>query len=158
MPTPAEFSIEGKVFVAVGAGGAASAARGIVEVFAEAGADGAVVALTPAYVRPLAERLGNQTGRRIDGIAADGTSTAAVEQVVAQVLRDFGRIDISVNALGDSIRSPIRAAPPAGRRAGDGRAAVGRRPAARARHQPHLDGRRLPGDRRRTSSRAAGDA
>lgn len=105
MPTPAEYNIEGKVFVAIGAG--RGIGRGIVEVFAEAGAEGAVVALTPTYVLPLAERLTKDTGQRISGIVADGTRTGAVEDVIERVRRDFGQIDIWVNSLGDAIRAPV---------------------------------------------------
>ena len=52
MPIVPAYNLEGKVFVAVGAG--RGIGRGIVEVLAEAGADGAAVALTPQYVRPMA--------------------------------------------------------------------------------------------------------
>jgi NAD(P)-dependent dehydrogenase (short-subunit alcohol dehydrogenase family) len=105
MPIPPQFDIAGKVFVAVGAG--RGIGRGIVEVFAEAGAEGAVVALTPQYVQPLAERLSKSTGRRITGIAADGTSREAMDGVIARVLQDYGRIDVWINAVGDAIRRPL---------------------------------------------------
>lgn len=105
VPTPHEYSIEDKIFVAVGA--ARGIGRGVVEVLAEAGADGAVTALTPIHVLPLAERLAKRTGRRLLGLVADGTSTAAMEAVLEQVLQEFGRIDIWVNAVGDAIPSPL---------------------------------------------------
>lgn len=105
MPMPPEYNIEGKVFVAIGAG--RGIGRGIVEVLAEAGADGAVVALTPQYVRPFAERLRKRTGRRIEALVADGTSERDLQGVVSRVLHDFGRIDIWINAVGDAISKPL---------------------------------------------------
>jgi NAD(P)-dependent dehydrogenase (short-subunit alcohol dehydrogenase family) len=60
MPTPPEYHIEGKVYVATGAG--RGIGRGIAEVLSEAGADGAITALTPTYVLPLAERLSRRSG------------------------------------------------------------------------------------------------
>src|SRR6266545_7770865 len=105
MPTPPEYHIEGKVFVATGAG--RGIGRGIAEVLSEAGADGAITALTPAYVLPLAERLSRHSGRRVLGIVADGTRGDEMQKVVARVLAEFGRIDFWVNCIGDSIRAPL---------------------------------------------------
>jgi NAD(P)-dependent dehydrogenase (short-subunit alcohol dehydrogenase family) len=105
MTPPREFDIAGKVFVIMGAG--RGIGRGIAEVFSEAGADGAIAALTPTYVRPLAERLAGQSGRRILGLVADATSAQDTQSVVDTVLREFDRIDIWVNAVGDAIRKPL---------------------------------------------------
>ena len=40
-------------------------------------------------------------------IVADVTKPDAVRRAVEQVLATFGRIDVLVNALGDSIRKPL---------------------------------------------------
>ncbi len=109
MPIPPEYDVEGKVFVATGAG--RGIGRGIAEVLAEAGADGAITALTPTYVLPLAKRLSERTGRRVLGIVADGTRGDAMVAVVERVLREFGRIDVWVNCIGDSIRAPLAPLP-----------------------------------------------
>jgi NAD(P)-dependent dehydrogenase (short-subunit alcohol dehydrogenase family) len=49
-------------------------------------------------------------GGRADGRRADALDAAQVEQVVAGVVRDFGRIDILVNAVGGSTIIPRPAA------------------------------------------------
>ncbi|MFN8556891.1 MAG: SDR family oxidoreductase [Dehalococcoidia bacterium] len=110
MPSPSELNVEGKVFVAVGAG--RGIGRGIVEVLTEAGAEGAAVALTPAYVEPMAKRVHERTGRRVIGLVADATDGQAMADVVARVLGEFGRIDIWINCTGDSIRAPLFPLPP----------------------------------------------
>lgn len=105
MATPSKFSIEGKVFVVVGGG--RGIGRGIVEVLAEAGCRGAVVAATPTYVLPFAERVSKETGNEVMGFAVDGKKTAELDKVAAAVLKKFGKIDVWVNAVGDSIEEPL---------------------------------------------------
>lgn len=109
MPTPPEFDIAGKVFVVTGAG--RGIGKGIAEVLAEAGARGAITALTPTHVLPLAGEISRQSGQQVIGIVADGTRGNAMTAVVDQVVRQFGRIDIWVNCIGDSIRTPLVALP-----------------------------------------------
>jgi NAD(P)-dependent dehydrogenase (short-subunit alcohol dehydrogenase family) len=106
---PAEYDITGKVVFVTGAG--RGIGKGIAQVLAEAGADVAINALTPKYVNDVAAEIAAASGRRVEPVIADVTKTEGVRQAVDQVLAQFGRIDVLVNALGDSIRTPLVALP-----------------------------------------------
>ena len=106
---PAEFDITGKVVFVTGAG--RGIGKGIAQVLAEAGADVAINALTATYVDELAAEIAAETGRRVVPVVADVTKADGVQGAVDQVLATFGRIDVLVNALGDSIRKPLVALP-----------------------------------------------
>ncbi len=100
-----EYSLENKVALITGAG--RGIGTGIAEVLAEAGADLALNALTLQYVGNYAERLAKQTGRRVLPFEADVTRSDQVQDLFRRVLRDFGRLDILVNNLGDHIAKPL---------------------------------------------------
>ena len=102
---PAEYHITGKVVFITGAG--RGIGKGIAQVLANAGADIALNALTPKFVEPLAAEIAKASGRRIEPIVADVTNPASVRAAVDSVLAKFGRIDVLVNALGDSVRKPL---------------------------------------------------
>ena len=102
---PAEYDITGKVVFITGAG--RGIGKGIAQVLANAGADIALNALTPKYVEPLAAEIAKASGRRVEPIVADVTKPDSVRTAVDSVLAKFGRIDVLVNALGDSIRKPL---------------------------------------------------
>ena len=106
---PAEFDITGKVVFITGAG--RGIGKGIAQVLAEAGADIALNALTPKYVEGTAAQIAAASGRRVVPVVADVTKMADVQRAVDAVLGAFGRIDVLVNALGDSIRKPLVALP-----------------------------------------------
>ncbi len=106
---PAEFDVTGRVVVITGAG--RGIGKGIAEVLAEAGADIALNALTPKYVTAAAAEIAAAAGRRVVPVIADVTRADGVAQAMASVLATFGRIDVLVNALGDSIRKPLVALP-----------------------------------------------
>jgi 2-dehydro-3-deoxy-D-gluconate 5-dehydrogenase len=106
---PAEFDVTGKVIFITGAG--RGIGKGIAQVLAEAGADIALNALTAKYVEGTAAEIAKASGRRVVPIIADVTKTASTDQAVASVIKQFGRIDVLVNALGDSIRKPLVALP-----------------------------------------------
>jgi NAD(P)-dependent dehydrogenase (short-subunit alcohol dehydrogenase family) len=103
--TLAEFDLSGRVAFVTGAG--RGIAGGIARVLAEAGADVALNALTPAYLEPLAAEIAQATGRRVQPFPADMTRSASVDATVSAVLEAFGRIDILVNGVGDAIPSPL---------------------------------------------------
>src|SRR5262245_40676424 len=102
---PVEFDVTGKVVFITGAG--RGIGKGIAQVLAEAGADVALNALTPAYVEGTAGQIAAATGRRVVPVIADVTKAGEVSRAIESVLGTFGRIDILVNALGHSIRKPL---------------------------------------------------
>ena len=102
---PTEFDVTGKVVFITGAG--RGIGRGIAEVLAEAGADVALNALTPKYVEGAAAEIAAASGRRVVPVIADVTKVDEVRRAVDAVLAAFGRIDVLVNGLGDSIRKPL---------------------------------------------------
>jgi NAD(P)-dependent dehydrogenase (short-subunit alcohol dehydrogenase family) len=102
---PAEFDISGKVAFITGAG--RGIGKGVAQVLAEAGADIALNALTPRYVEGVAAELAKSSGRRVVPVVADVTRPEPVKAAVDKVLAEFGRIDVLVNGLGDSIRKPL---------------------------------------------------
>lgn len=106
---PAEYDVSGKVVFITGAG--RGIGKGIAQVLAEAGADIALNALTPRYVESTAADLAKATGRRAVPVMADVTKSDGVQQAIDTVLREFGRIDVLINNLGDAIRKPLVALP-----------------------------------------------
>ncbi len=102
---PAEYDITGKVVFITGAG--RGIGKGIAQVLAEAGADVAINALTEKYVTGTAAEIAASSGRRVVPVIADVTKPDEVRRAVDSVLHTFGRIDVLVNALGDSIRKPL---------------------------------------------------
>jgi len=106
---PADFDITDKVVFITGAG--RGIGKGIAQVLAEAGADIAINALTATYVDPLAAELSTATGRHVTPVVGDMTKADDVQAAVNRVLEEFGRIDVLVNALGDSIRKPLVSLP-----------------------------------------------
>jgi len=111
-----EFRLDGKVALVTGAG--RGIGKGIAEVLAQAGADVAINSLTDKYVTPLAAELARSTGRRLVPLVADVTRPDDVSRAVARVIADLGRLDVLVNNLGDSIRSPLVPLPGASDAAG----------------------------------------
>jgi NAD(P)-dependent dehydrogenase (short-subunit alcohol dehydrogenase family) len=106
---PAEYDVAGKVVFITGAG--RGIGKGIAQVLAEAGADIALNALTPKYVENTAKEIAAASGTRVVPVIADVTKADDVRRAVETILRTFGRIDVLVNALGDSIRKPLVALP-----------------------------------------------
>ena len=104
MPLP-EYDLSGKVAFVTGAG--RGIGKGIAQALAEAGADVIINSLTDKHVTGLAADIAKATGRRVVPLVADVTKSAEVERAMAQILKDFGALDVLVNNLGDSIRKPL---------------------------------------------------
>jgi NAD(P)-dependent dehydrogenase (short-subunit alcohol dehydrogenase family) len=102
---PREYDIDGKVILITGAG--RGIGRGIAEVLAEAGAQIALNALTNQFVENAAKEISAASGRRVMPLLADVTKPDAVQQMVETVLKEFGRLDVLINCLGDAIRHPL---------------------------------------------------
>jgi NAD(P)-dependent dehydrogenase (short-subunit alcohol dehydrogenase family) len=98
------FSLEGKVAVAIGAGGvlAGEMAQG----FAGAGADVVVVDLNEDAAKARAEKV-RDTGRRSVACRADVTKKADLEAALQQTLDTFGRVDVLLNAAGINSGTPF---------------------------------------------------
>jgi NAD(P)-dependent dehydrogenase (short-subunit alcohol dehydrogenase family) len=87
-------------------GGSSGLGRVIAEAFLEAGAKVAVVGLEPAQVEQAAEEM-RAGGRDVLGIHADITRQENVDQLFAQILKHFGRLDVLVNNAGRSMRGKV---------------------------------------------------
>jgi len=99
------FDLSGQT--AVVSGGSKGLGLEMATALAEAGANVALGARTQAEVEQAAARLGESTGVTVVGLHLDVTNSASVDDFVAQVLEQFGRIDILVNSAGINIRQPI---------------------------------------------------
>ena len=105
---PKEFDLKGKTVIIAGA--ARGVGRGIVDVFAEAGAKVLVTARTDKYLRPLADRLAKE-GTPIETFTADATSMEGWNSTVQYAIDKWGHVDVLINTLGDALAKPVIAAP-----------------------------------------------
>lgn len=115
MTFPTAFSLAGKTALITGAG--RGIGTGIAEVFAEAGADVVVNALTETHLMPFVEALARRTGRKIIGLAGDCTTPEGAAALAGRARAAAPQIDILVNNLGDAIRGGF--APPGAAPVGD---------------------------------------
>ena len=95
--------LEGKV--AIVTGGASGIGKAIVETFVDQGARVIVGDLNADGIGELIGRLGHNY---VDGATVDVRDEAAVERMVGQAFRRFGRLDIAVNNAGTGGFSPIQ--------------------------------------------------
>ena len=102
---PAEYDVTGKTIFVTGAG--RGIGKGIARVLAEAGADVAINALTPTYVTDLAKEIADETGRKVVPVIGDVTKADTANAAVQEVLATFGKLDVLVNALGDSLKESL---------------------------------------------------
>ncbi len=99
------FDLQGKVAIVTGGNGGIglAMARGL----CDAGARIAVVGRNPDKLQAALKHLGQPT-ERVRAYAVDVCDEAAVTGLLAQVLTDFGRIDILLNNAGTNIRKPVQ--------------------------------------------------
>ena len=91
------FKLTDKVAIVTGAG--RGIGRAIAEAFAEVGADVVCAARTREQIDETAAAV-RKHGRRALAVACDVTERAQLEHVVAEAVRELGRIDVVVNNAG----------------------------------------------------------
>lgn len=98
------FSLEGKVAVAVGAGGvlAGEMARGL----ARAGAKVAVLDLNPDNAGAVASSITDDGGESL-ALTVDATSRDDLERACGEIVEAWGRTDILINAPGMNSATPF---------------------------------------------------
>ena len=99
------FRLDGKV--ALVTGGARGLGKVMATALAQAGADVAITARSVGSCEQTAREIGEQTGRRCQGFAAEVTSIGDVDRLAADVEGAFGKIDILVNNAGTNIRGQV---------------------------------------------------
>jgi len=101
---PAEYSMKDKTVIISGA--ARGIGKGIVRVFAEAGAKVMVTARTDKYLAPLAKEL-SETGTPIETLTHDATREDEWQRTVDTAIEKWGHVDVLVNTLGDAVMKPV---------------------------------------------------
>ena len=101
--TSSRFDLRGKVAIVTGGNGGIG--LGMARGLADAGADIAVVGRNEAKSKAAVEDL-RKRGVKAIAVATDVTDRAAIEAMIARVVKDLGRIDVLVNNAGMSIRKP----------------------------------------------------
>jgi len=105
MILPEEYDVAGRVALITGAG--RGIGRGIAEVLSQAGANVALNALTPKFAEPTARSISEASGHPVEVFLEDVTTSSGARSLIDRVLARFGRIDVLVNNLGDSIMKPL---------------------------------------------------
>lgn len=100
-----QFRLQGRV--ALVTGGTKGLGRSMAQGLAEAGAQVAVVSRHADQAAAEAQDLTAATGNSCRGYGCDVTVPEQVEALVAQVLADFGQVDILINNAGMNTRGPI---------------------------------------------------
>ncbi len=98
------FSLDGDVAVVVGGGGVLAGA--MAEGLAAAGASVAIAGRTQEHAEARARSI-EAGGRRAIGIRCDATSKADLVRALDTVQREFGRVDILINAAGVNSTTPF---------------------------------------------------
>jgi NAD(P)-dependent dehydrogenase (short-subunit alcohol dehydrogenase family) len=98
--------------VAIVTGGNRGIGKGVAWQLAKEGVDVALIARDRVALETAAAEVARATKRRAKGFVADTGDDAAVKAAVAEVLGDFGRVDILVNcaaAVGGQGKPPMLA-------------------------------------------------
>jgi NAD(P)-dependent dehydrogenase (short-subunit alcohol dehydrogenase family) len=99
------FNLEGNV--AIVTGGSRGLGYQMATALAEAGADLVIGSRSQPDINKAADRIANDTGRKVIARTLDVASRTSVEALVAAALQEFGKIDVLVNNAGTNIRAPI---------------------------------------------------
>jgi NAD(P)-dependent dehydrogenase (short-subunit alcohol dehydrogenase family) len=93
--------------VAIVTGGSRGLGVAMARALAEAGANVVVASRNAQRVQAVADELQATYGRACRGFGCDVTDPQQVEATVAQVMADFGHIDVLINNAGVNVRGPI---------------------------------------------------
>lgn len=97
------FDLSGRVAVVMG--GTSGIGRALALGLAEAGAEVIASGRREPLVKEVAEEI-RKLGRKSLSITVDASSRASIDALRDQVLAEFGRIDILLNAAGQTFRKP----------------------------------------------------
>jgi NAD(P)-dependent dehydrogenase (short-subunit alcohol dehydrogenase family) len=103
------FDLTGKVAVVTGAGGGLG--HPISVALAQCGADVVVDDFDPSHLEGVVRDI-EALGRKVLAVSADVTSASSMKDMVDQVMKEFGRIDILVNVAGTNARFSAEEMPP----------------------------------------------
>jgi NAD(P)-dependent dehydrogenase (short-subunit alcohol dehydrogenase family) len=104
-PVLDSFRLNGKI--ALITGGSKGLGFTMATALAEAGADVALSGRTQSTCDEAAAKIAAATGKRAKGFAADVTSAADIERLVASIEDSLGPIDILINNAGVNIRGTL---------------------------------------------------
>jgi len=99
------FRLDGRV--AIVTGGSQGLGRAMAAALAEAGAQLAIASRTEEKTLATAKELETTHGQKCRGYTCDISKPEQVEALVAQVIADFGHIDILINNAGINLRGSI---------------------------------------------------
>jgi len=97
--------------VALVTGGGRGLGKQIAEVYAEMGCHLALCSRNKENCEAVGEMLRNEYGVQVISYSLDVTNEFQIEEVVSQVLEDFGKIDILVNNSGATWGTPVEEMP-----------------------------------------------
>lgn len=89
-----QFSLKGKI--AAVTGGAKGIGLEVVRGLAEAGADVAIIFATSNHAAEVGEKIAAENNVKVQTYQSDVRSRAAIAATVAQIVADFGRLDVMV--------------------------------------------------------------
>lgn len=98
------FDLTGKVAVVTGASAGLGADAALA--YAEAGADVAILARRKEKLETVKQTI-EQTGRKVLAVECDVTNEESVRNAIAEVLKEFGKIDILLNNAGVAVRGGV---------------------------------------------------
>lgn len=99
------FSLDGRV--ALVTGGTKGLGKSMAQGLAEAGADVVIISRNEQQAAEVAGEIAQATGKRCRGYGCDVSQQDQTEQLVANVLDEFGQLDILINNAGINTRGPI---------------------------------------------------
>lgn len=105
LPGIKQFDLTGRV--AIITGGSKGLGAAMAAGLASAGADLVLASRTLSEVEQVAAEVARDYGHQAIGVAADVCHPADVEALVQAALKKFGKIDILINNAGINIRGPI---------------------------------------------------